>query len=410
MKNDSTTINVTILFEEEFYFGRDLKKLVKKIEKFGGRLESVVKTPTTTKLDGADVSGIRIELTIDNPIIMYKDYRYIATLTKSFENEDENIVRTVNKQIDFSPYFKAPFHCDHCGTNRRRKKVFIFRNDAGQDLMVASTCGKDYFGINIYKEIGNVGRLEETLKGFEEKISDGYKSVPCRFDSERLAAFSYYVIKRDKKYISKSKAEETEYSIAYSHADTYDCVSTCDRALSLDSAYIRSPKKYPDIKNLLKTFDYNKILKYWDDKASKDKSVFTNNIKVSLRQVRPARGMIVYAVYEYLKNVEKLWAPKVPEKFKNEFFGEVGLRKAFEFTVDRVSEHQGRKFSYYDSGIFYVLKFRDPAGRQFSWLTNGHHHLEEGNKVKLMGTVKNHNEYKGYKTTQLYHCKILEEK
>lgn len=53
-----------------------------------------------------------------------------------------------------------------------------------------------------------------------------------------------------------------------------------------------------------------------------------------------------------------------------------------------------------------ILKFMDIEGNIFIWKTSTNQELEQGQKVKIKGRIKDHSEYRGAKQTILTRCKI----
>jgi len=53
-----------------------------------------------------------------------------------------------------------------------------------------------------------------------------------------------------------------------------------------------------------------------------------------------------------------------------------------------------------------ILKFLDAEGNVFIWKTATCQELEQGQTVKIKGTIKDHSEYAGAKQTILTRCKI----
>ena len=58
-------------------------------------------------------------------------------------------------------------------------------------------------------------------------------------------------------------------------------------------------------------------------------------------------------------------------------------------------------------GYRWVYNFVDENGNQFSWHTNGNKLLLPEMVVDLSGTIREHIEYKGVKTTKLVRCKVV---
>ena len=87
----------------------------------------------------------------------------------------------------------------------------------------------------------------------------------------------------------------------------------------------------------------------------------------------------------------------------SEWVGEVGEKiKMLPVTLIGVYGFQGRY------GYSQVVKFKDEDGNVLTWFTAVNIPVEIGSSCLLSGTIKNHDEYKGEKTTILTRCKIKE--
>lgn len=56
-------------------------------------------------------------------------------------------------------------------------------------------------------------------------------------------------------------------------------------------------------------------------------------------------------------------------------------------------------------GAYQIVKMVDEAGNHYTWFNTGANRLETGAKIKIIGTVKKHDEYKGVKNTVLIRVK-----
>lgn len=59
-------------------------------------------------------------------------------------------------------------------------------------------------------------------------------------------------------------------------------------------------------------------------------------------------------------------------------------------------------------GLAKLHSLRDEEGRTLIWFATGADELEVGGKYRILGTVKKHEEYKGWKQTTLTRVKALE--
>jgi len=89
---------------------------------------------------------------------------------------------------------------------------------------------------------------------------------------------------------------------------------------------------------------------------------------------------------------------------KSFYFGTVGDKVELELTF--------KKVFWYDTqfGSMSIYIFEDADGHQFKWNTSSGFgtNLEEGDIVKIKGTIKEHSEYNGIKQTVLTRCKLVD--
>jgi len=82
----------------------------------------------------------------------------------------------------------------------------------------------------------------------------------------------------------------------------------------------------------------------------------------------------------------------IQEMYKNsQWVGEIKQRLEFNVEVLRISEFEG----YY--GIGHRFEFVDEDGNIFVWFTNSEQEIEEGSKIRIRATIKDHSEWKGCK-------------
>lgn len=86
--------------------------------------------------------------------------------------------------------------------------------------------------------------------------------------------------------------------------------------------------------------------------------------------------------------------------------GKIGERLCIKGTYQRSGSWEQASFSGYGTVIMYMHTFKDADGNVFAWKTQNAINMEYGECVNLIGTVKEHAEYKGEKQTQLTRCKV----
>ena len=106
----------------------------------------------------------------------------------------------------------------------------------------------------------------------------------------------------------------------------------------------------------------------------------------------------------------------------------VTYQKEIEKDIKRAKENEGKKDSNYvgevsekiqteltymnsysfdtEWGTSYIHKFLDQNGNIFVWKSSNSVRADQGEVVKIKGTIKDHSEYAGAKQTILTRCKI----
>lgn len=87
-------------------------------------------------------------------------------------------------------------------------------------------------------------------------------------------------------------------------------------------------------------------------------------------------------------------------KSTSEHVGVVGSRISVELTVEFMTSFENQ------FGVVNIICFKDADGNAFVWKTSAKAY-NKGDNVRLMGTVKEHGEYRGVKQTVLTRCKEL---
>ena len=110
-----------------------------------------------------------------------------------------------------------------------------------------------------------------------------------------------------------------------------------------------------------------------------------------------AWGSLDWKSFSDLEALIKSRAPKVPE---SEYIGNVGDKVELDVTHKRTR--------YYDTmfGTTWVHTFEDSAGNCLVWKTTSSQDFQDGEKYRVKGTIKAHDEYNGVKQTVLTRCKV----
>ena len=89
--------------------------------------------------------------------------------------------------------------------------------------------------------------------------------------------------------------------------------------------------------------------------------------------------------------------------------GDIGEKLEIEATYQYSGQWEQKAFNGYGTDHMYAHIFKDAAGNVLTWKTQKAlpQEIEEGNRVSLRGTVKDHTEYKDEKQTALIRCKVV---
>lgn len=97
-----------------------------------------------------------------------------------------------------------------------------------------------------------------------------------------------------------------------------------------------------------------------------------------------------------IREILKAKLPANPSRHIGQVGGKIELEATF------------KKTRWYDTqfGTTWIYTFEDEEGNCLVWKTSSSIGAEEGDKVRIKGTVKDHDEYNGVKQTVLTRCKI----
>ena len=388
--NQSTKFTFESPYDMDESIIAELSKIAKKFDKKYSTLVSWTKTDKEVMRTSSiglvyPVTVCVYDITVKLPVIKWKGYEYVATLKKECGDEKDNQVFSARPEEEecFDEYFQKEFRCDHCTTRRFRKTVHLFRNKDGKDLMVASTCAKEYFGIDIANQVCNLFSFlaKDEVKGYFYEMVDRFwkKSVP--FNKEMFCKLCYGIIKRDGKYI-KGGGTTTE-------ANDY-------MSMTFNGVIESASLELKRIISLTDNFDYNKIVEYWNGK--KDQDNFAHNVYVAFGMYQPQHGYLAWAVFDYMKNVEGFGNPI--STTNSNHIGTIGERITTEAKIINI---RGMETAW---GFTNLVEMLDKDNNILNWWTSKDFDADKGDNVKVTGTIKDHGEFRGVKNTVLKNCKM----
>ena len=353
------------------------------------------------------VAFVRIKVvTVQGKAPVLNGWAFVGTLQHIVDDDkkEQTILRAAPNETIPDKYRTATSEwCDHCQTRRYRIDTFVVRKEeTGEYKQVGRQCLKDFLGYNANPDqLANWAQTIASIDGMMEAAEErggGHGGHGARFLG--LEYYLSYVAKaiRERGWVSRSKAREDAASIA-----TADLASAFMETEHDDRA---SPDKRAAAKFNEKDVELAKTAIEWTREALSSMETsndYEHNLRVVVsmqaidgRMTGIAASLIVY----YQKRTQQ------QVNYQNSsWFGAIGDRATFTLMVDRVIPHEKQAYGRRGTAITYIHKMRDENGNLAVWFSSGTK-LEEGETYELVGTVKDHKEYRGVKETILTRCKI----
>ena len=313
-----------------------------------------------------------IELVVDMEPIHQKGWSILAHIER-LDGSDQRVVTLVGASETDPMWRMWDMRCDHCGTHRMRKAVYICQHDDGRVVSVGSTCLKEYTGIDPASVFS--WALVKDIVCEEEDGAEWRRGFHPRYDIKEVLAYAIEEVKN----FGYVKANEPH--------------STRDRVME---AFLHEEEVKPE--NLAKA----ESIVSWV-KAQDSYSDYIANCKAicDCESVDAKRfGYLCYLPVAYDKAMEKERErmQKVSTEAMSQYVGEVGKR------VD-IAVKEMRIVTSWESvyGVTFIYKILDNCSNVFTWKTS----IMVPDEVKtLKGTVKAHSEYRGVRQTELTRCKV----
>lgn len=321
-------------------------------------------------------------------------YTFVAVIEQLGE---ENLVKCVPGQECPVEFRKTTYHCDHCGTDRRRKEVFVLRHDDGTHKQVGRNCLSDFLGgkspegVLAWAEI--IFSLDTAMRGSESEGWCGGGRWSPSID-EYLGVVAICI--RRIGWISKKAAQAMfPEPMTTSYLAWRVC---CEGNKPAMVELIREKELYVEDRDL----ELAKAALNWAGSLPTDgKDDYLYNLGVACRagivnlSTCGIIASLISAYQRHLDRIEELNI-KAREPFLDAHVGVVGERTGFAgLTVKSMKYFEG------NYGVKTLVRFKDQEGRTLIWWTGEVEWLKEGETFDITGTVKEHGSHNGYKQTVL---------
>lgn len=365
----------------EFHYERVGEEFREVVDKESG--EKVVAKFVLVEAEGkAQVSGWRFAASIDH-------------------TEKGNIIESAGGLEIPERYYDSELYCEHCKSRRSRKHVFIVYNEENNEFkQVGRSCLHDFTnGLSAEAVAQYLSWFEELVQG--EAVSG------CGY-SER-----YFDTKDVLRYIA-----ETIRHFGYERSGGYGTGTGAKafRYYRVDKGIggrMDDDEKYRAEMNSVGFDAYSGIADEAVEAALKwletqeESSNYMHNLKVAaaLEWMKTENLNLLASLFPvYNKNLEReamrreAEAKAHEEGARSEWQGVVGKR--IEFDAEEISVITSWSTQW---GMVGVYKLVDAEGNVYTWKTSNYVDVER--KYHVVGTVKEHKEYREVKQTELTRCK-----
>lgn len=306
-------------------------------------------------------------------------------------------VRVSVPGVDLDSYTlpELDYHqCDHCETRRFRTVSYLVW-DGVKVLQVGSTCMNEYVGYDVSAVLRVFNQFTEVAQELsdptkESAMLDTVSATAAAWvDGSEVMGVAMDCMKRFG-FVSRRMAE-TEYSTS-----TVESVKRVVMGLNV-SPFDTSPEEYVEFTR--------KVVQWMDDEMTKDGEFTVNTYNASLTRVDGvpfySATTLHFGVMAVLLYVRAQEAKREQRDGKNEHFGDVKERVSARVTMASYRQTAG----YY--GDTHVYNLRDEEGRAVVWFASSYQQWlnDAQSPVDVVGTVKQHKEYRGTKQTVLTRVK-----
>jgi hypothetical protein len=341
--------------------------------------EKVVKTETGPA--GLPVTQQFVEATIVGEPPKYDGWTFLARA--EFDNESGLVVYGAPGAPPVDREMIRPQECDHCHVNRYRKHIYVVSNGERQ-LQVGSTCLKDFLGWDISPAWVSADESE-----YEPDFSGG--RIDPVYSTETVLAFAWAAI-QEFGFVRSGNGYSTKMAVI-------DAIDPRTKEARKTAEAIRP--------HVAEATAHAQAVRAW---VLSDGFSGPGDYVQNLKNIAGGE-FLVYKNFGYLVSAPQAWAKaqerdliKRQEKadILNEWNGKEGDKLELTVTLKSIRTITG---DYYTSDLY---TFEGTDKRIYKWFSSRTIFREvDGKPVKITGTVKKLEEYKGSKSTVLTRVKVI---
>lgn len=409
-----------------------LDNLKAKMAKFGlGLTYNLEHVKTTTKKNERTgnesiVHMYKCTAEYTSPIFKENGYEYILTLEHS--DQGNFVFPTLeHKDENFERYYNGVFTCSHCGVDRLRNSMHVFRKD-GEDFIFGTSCAKRYFGIKfidkIRKAIIDVFAAMSSL-GYSDEDED-YRGGSGAGNPTVSSYFPYaYMIISNAPYWRKATEGQMSTPMEINWLWHPSDKSRGEAETFKEKFYDRNDKDSVETFYKKMKDEFESFLSFYQN--MKVENEFQQNLKASaLTEFVKKEGLIAYAIFHWYVTSKGIQKKEKEELAESNYIGNVGDKLIFaHVTLLKLIPYS----TQFGDGLIHimvskgdVMPFVKPSkkdsgmpsdvsnkgkGDRMVWYTSSDSKMEQGKSYTISATVNKQDEYKGVKQTVVKLVKVL---
>lgn len=296
-----------------------------------------------------------------------------------------------------------PYRCDHCGISRNRNKTYILRHEDGRTMQAGSTCIRDFLGWDVSNVLSYYSISADILS--DDEGSGGYSGyVDPTVPFAHIVKVAASVVSVDGFYVKARDLDEGRCPTAWTVRE----LAFPPKNAQENQTFVRLWKKYSGQEARAERL-VEATLAAINEAMQSDKDLsdwmwnivaVARNGKVNYKNTPLVTSAIMLGVRALEQEVER------KTTLPSEYVGNIGERITVQVNV------LDQKFIDNDWGGTYLITMRQVGtGNIIKWFASNPQVDDDTSDeavFTLVGTVKNHEDWKGHRQTLVTRCKVKE--
>jgi hypothetical protein len=344
-----------------------------------------------------EVGTLTVELRGDFPTV--DGWHLVGRLNET--KSGKNIVSLVPGEDEPPKWVREFYGCQHCKVKRYRKDVFIIRKN-GEYKVVGRQCLKEFFDGLSPDLLVNWAKLIDLVFKIENESSKGEASpfFPAKLATYPLEEVLIYTAAEIDVFgwVSATKAwENSNLTATKVYVQGY-IVPDPSIQRRRDSLKKSAKEKGVDLFTDAVRKEVLSAIK-WAQNLDTSSNTYFWNIRTIAEN-----GYVTYRDFGMACSILPTYRRSLAqgEKGKSDYIGKVGETLTFDGVVIYVNSFP----SNYGSGTSTLIKMVDGKDNVINAWVSGSALVVKGDKTKVQGVIKDHNEFRGSKETVIKYVKF----